>query len=127
MKYLRRTIEAHLPRLRSQYPVLTITGLRQSGKTNLGKRLIKSPKLYFYDVGLAVRLLEIEHATHLRHHPLRGNLFENLVVAEVLKHRYHRGRPDNLSFYRDSKETRSTCCCAPVTSRIPSKSSPDRR
>ena len=70
---------------------------------NLGKRLIKSPKLYFYDVGLAVRLLEIEHATHLRHHPLRGNLFENLVVAEVLKHRYHRGRPDNLSFYRDSK------------------------
>ena len=54
-------------------------------------------------MGLAVRLLEIEHATHLRHHPLRGNLFENLVVAEVLKHRYHRGRPDNLSFYRDSK------------------------
>ena len=41
--------------------------------------------------------------SHLRHHPLRGNLFENLVVAEVLKYRCHHNRPDNLSFYRDSK------------------------
>ena len=70
---------------------------------NIGKRLVKSPKLYFYDVGLAVRLLEIEQTSHLRNHPLRGNLFENLIVSEVLKYRFNRNRPDNLFFYRDSK------------------------
>ena len=70
--------------------------------TNLGKRLVKSPKLYFYDVGLAAYLLGIEKPSHAASHPLRGNLFENLVVIEALKHRYNRGRRDNLHFYRDS-------------------------
>jgi predicted AAA+ superfamily ATPase len=69
---------------------------------NLTKRLIKSPKLYFYDVGLAAYLLGIENPKQVTTHPLRGNLFENCVVIEALKHRYNRGRTNNLYFYRDS-------------------------
>lgn len=69
---------------------------------NLSKRLIKSPKLYFYDVGLAAYLLGIEQESQLITHPLRGNLFENCVIMEALKYRYNSGRTNNLNFYRDS-------------------------
>ncbi len=68
---------------------------------NVRKRLVKSPKLYFHDVGLASHLIGIEHAGQLGTHPLRGALFENAVVAEALKHRFNRGRRSNLSFFRD--------------------------
>ena len=70
---------------------------------NIRKRLVKSPKLYFYDVGLASYLIGIEHADQVVTHPLRGALFENLVVAEALKYRFNRGRRANLSFFRDSR------------------------
>ena len=70
---------------------------------NIRKRLTKSPKLYFYDVGLASHLIGIEHAEQIATHPLRGVLFENMVVVEALKHRYNRGRGFNLSFFRDSR------------------------
>ena len=70
---------------------------------NIRKRLVKSPKLYFYDVGLASHLIGIEHAEQIATHPLRGPLFENMVVVEALKHRYNRGRGHNLSFFRDSR------------------------
>ena len=69
---------------------------------NLSKRLVKSPKLYMYDVGLAAFLLGIEHPKQIPTHPLKGALFENLVIMESLKHRYHRGKGNNLFFYRDS-------------------------
>ena len=70
---------------------------------NIRKRLVKSPKLYFYDVGLAAYLIGIENAQQVTTHPLRGSLFENVVVAEVLKHRFNQGRQSNLSFFRDSR------------------------
>lgn len=70
---------------------------------NIKKRLVKSPKLYFYDVGLASFLLGIENITHVETHPLKGNLFENLVVTEILKYRYNRGKRNNLNFFRDSQ------------------------
>lgn len=70
--------------------------------TNIRKRLVKSPKLYFHDVGLASYLLGIESAAQVATHPLRGALFENVVVSEALKHRLNRGRQPNLSFFRDS-------------------------
>ena len=70
---------------------------------NIRKRLVKSPKLYFYDVGLASFLIGIEHADQVVTHPLRGPLFENLVVAETLKYRFNRGLQPNLSFFRDSR------------------------
>ena len=69
---------------------------------NIKKRLVKSPKLYFYDVGLASYLLGIENKSHVDHHPLKGNLFENLVVTEILKYRLNKGKRNNLNFYRDS-------------------------
>lgn len=71
--------------------------------SNIGKRLTKTPKLYFYDVGLASYLLGIEQATQLESHPLRGNIFENLVVSEALKHRFNRGKTAGLYFFRDAK------------------------
>ena len=69
---------------------------------NIGKRLVKSPKIYFYDVGLACWLLGIKTVEQLQHHPLRGALFENLVVLEVLKSLRNQGLRDPLSFFRDS-------------------------
>jgi hypothetical protein len=69
---------------------------------NIGKRLIKSPKLYFYDVGLVAFLCGITEPVHLVNHPLRGALFENLVVMEFLKGRFNRGLVDNLHYYRDA-------------------------
>ncbi len=70
---------------------------------NIRKRLVKSPKLYFYDVGLASYLIGIEHAGQVATHPLRGALFENAVVVETLKHRFNRGYRSNLSFFRDAR------------------------
>jgi predicted AAA+ superfamily ATPase len=81
-----------------------ITFLLPPYHANVSKRLIKSPKLYFYDVGLAAYLLGIEDPGQIFSHPLKGNLFENLVVVEALKYRLNQGRRSNLSFYRDSNK-----------------------
>lgn len=70
---------------------------------HIRKRLVKSPKFYFCDVGLAAYLLGIENAAQIATHPLRGALFENAVIAEVLKHRFNRGNQPNLSFFRDAR------------------------
>lgn len=71
--------------------------------SNINKQLVKSPKLHFYDVGLAAHLLDIETPKQLITHSLRGNLFENLVVSEVIKFRYNQGLKSNLYFYRDKR------------------------
>lgn len=68
---------------------------------NFSKRLIKMPKLYFYDTGLACSLLGLEKESQLDTHYLRGALFENLVILEILKHRLNKGLPANLYFWRD--------------------------
>jgi predicted AAA+ superfamily ATPase len=68
---------------------------------NVGKRLTKSSKLYFHDTGLLCRLLGIKSAEQLRQHPLRGSIFENLMVSEIHKSRLHRGLKPELFFYRD--------------------------
>lgn len=59
------------------------------------------PKLYFYDTGLACALLGLESEQQLETHYLRGSLFENLVINELLKFRFNQGRPSNLYFWRD--------------------------
>jgi len=69
---------------------------------NFRKRVVKTPKLYFWDTGLAVRLLGIQSAEQLATHPLRGALFENWVVSERLKARCHLGERPNLYFWRDN-------------------------
>jgi uncharacterized protein len=68
---------------------------------NIGKRLIKSPKLYFVDTGLAAWLMGITSEEQLNAHPLRGHLFENLVVMEFVKHTLNHGLPVGLNYFRD--------------------------
>ncbi len=69
---------------------------------NFNKRLVKSSKLYFYDVGLVSWLLGIQTPQQLETHPLRGSIFETFVVAEVLKSFLNSGERPNLYFWRDS-------------------------
>jgi len=69
---------------------------------NFGKRLIKAPKLYFIDCGLAAYLLDIQNVKHIANHPLRGALFENFAAAELLKARTNYGKNSNLYFFRDN-------------------------
>lgn len=69
---------------------------------NLGKRLVKQAKLYFCDVGIAAWLMGIRHAEQIATHPLRGALFENLVVNEFAKHALNQGFAPGLHFFRDS-------------------------
>ena len=69
---------------------------------NFNKRLIKSPKLYFFDTGLAASLLGLEEPRQMETHYLRGELFENMVISEFMKQAYAQGREPNLYFWRDS-------------------------
>jgi uncharacterized protein len=69
--------------------------------TNLGKRLVKTPKIYFTETGLLTWLLQIESTDQVARDPLLGNIFENMIVMEALKFAYNRGDSPNLSFYRD--------------------------
>ena len=69
---------------------------------NFNKRLIKSPKLYFLDTGLACFLLDIHNPNQLATHPLRGALFESFIVAELLKKRFNAVQTDNLFYFRDN-------------------------
>lgn len=71
---------------------------------NISKRLVKSPKLYFNDPGLACYLLDIESPRQLARDKMRGAIFENYVVMEVIKHRYNRGLLNGVYFYRDSNQ-----------------------
>ena len=92
------TITQWLSVLEASYLVFTLS----PWSANIGKRLVKSPKVYFCDVGLACWLLGIKTVEQLQHHPLRGALFENLVVLEVLKALRNQGLRDPLYFFRDS-------------------------
>jgi hypothetical protein len=94
-----KTIQAWISILESSY---LIHFLRPYHK-NFNKRLVKMPKLYFYDTGLACALIEIPDAKALSLHPIRGALFENLVINELLKHRFNNGLRSNLYFWRDNK------------------------
>lgn len=69
---------------------------------NIKKRVIKSPKIYFCDPGLAAFLLGIETPAQVARDPLRGGLYENLFIVEVLKHRYNHGLRPEIYFYRDA-------------------------
>ena len=96
-----------LPTVQSWFSVLEASYLTfrlQPYSRNIGKRLVKTPKLYFTDVGLACFLLGIRTVEHLTTHPLRGALFENMIVAEFLKNRFNIGEESNLYFYRDKSK-----------------------
>lgn len=69
---------------------------------NFGKRVIKSPKIYFTEIGLVTYLLDIEELQYVKRDPLLGSLFENLVVLEAIKSRLNKGLDHNLYFFRDN-------------------------
>ena len=94
------TIKEWLSVLESAY----IIYLLRPYHDNFGKRMIKSPKLYFTDVGLASYLLEIYDLQHIKHHPLRGNLFENLVVMDLYKGILNNDIRTELYYFRDSNQ-----------------------
>jgi predicted AAA+ superfamily ATPase len=76
---------------------------------NFNKRLVKMPKLYFIDPGLASSLLEIQDENQLTTHYLRGALFENLILSELIKTRLNLGLRNNCYFWRDNKGTEIDC------------------
>jgi len=76
---------------------------------NFNKRIIKSPKLYFTDTGLASFLLNIKNPEQVNTHYLKGGLFENLIVNELLKQRYNEAKASNLWFYRDNNRNEIDC------------------
>jgi predicted AAA+ superfamily ATPase len=78
---------------------------RASLHVNIGKRLIKTPKLYFYDTGLLCYLLGIRSPGQLELHPLRGAIFESWVASEILKVYANRGETPLMFFYRDRSGT----------------------
>jgi predicted AAA+ superfamily ATPase len=94
------TIKNWLSVLSASYVVY----LLQPYYANIGKRLAKTPKLYFYDTGLASFLLGINTVDQMEVHPLRGNLFENMVLNDMLKHGANLGRQETLFFYRDKSQ-----------------------
>lgn len=94
-----KTVDNWISILECSYIIFTL----RSHHKNFSKRLIKSPKLYFYDIGLACSLLEIEDEKELNTSYLRGNLFESFVLSELIKNRYNLDKIPNLYFWRDSQ------------------------
>lgn len=95
-----KTIRSWVSTLEASYIIFRIPPYYR----NIGKRIVKAHKIYFYDVGLACYILGIEQASQLAPHPLRGNLFENMIIAEFLKRRMNMGRDPHLYFYRDASQ-----------------------
>lgn len=91
------TVKSWVSTLEASFLVFRLTPYFE----NFGKRIIKSPKFYFTDPGLACYLLSIENLDQVDRDPLRGALVENLVILELYKKRYNQGRDPNLYFYRD--------------------------
>ena len=96
-----KTIGAWLSVLEASFVVFRL----QPYHKNYNKRIVKMPKLYFYDTGVASALLGIENPDQLALHPFRGGLFENMIIVDFLKSRYNKGKPNNLYFWRDSLGT----------------------
>ncbi len=92
-----KTVEAWLSVLEASYLVMRL----HPWYRNFNKRLVKTPKLYFYDTGLACWLLGIRAVGQVQFHALRGALFENLVVAECHKHLFNLGERPEIWFWRD--------------------------
>lgn len=92
------TAKAWLSILESSYIIFLLNPFHQ----NFNKRLVKSPKLYFYDTGLLCHLLRIKSANEIIVNRLKGNLFENLILAELQKKNYHQYTDLDYYFWQDS-------------------------
>lgn len=92
------TVESWLSVLEASYILYRL----EPNFNNYNKRIVKTPKLFFYDTGLACSLLGIDSTAQLDTHFLRGGLFENLVVNQFIKNSLNKGTMPNLTFWRDS-------------------------
>lgn len=99
------TAKAWLSLLESSYVIY----LLQPYHNNFNKRIIKSPKLYFYDTGIASSLLRITGPEMLRTHYLYGALFENLVISEIIKWQAHAGKRPSVYYWRESNGSEVDC------------------
>lgn len=93
-----KTIASWLEILESSFILYRL----QPHHVNFNKRVVKMPKLYFYDTGLACNLLNIKNPEQLQFHPLAGSLFENFVISDLYKNIFNRGKKQNLFFWRDN-------------------------
>jgi hypothetical protein len=92
-----KTIQSWVGVLESSF----IVYLLKPHHNNFNKTIVKRPKLYFYDTSIVCSLLGIRNAAQLKNHPLRGAIFEGMVITELLKNRTNAGMQVNLSFWRD--------------------------
>jgi hypothetical protein len=92
------TIKSWISILEASYIIFIL----QPWHDNINKRLIKSPKIYFFDTGLLSYILGIENENQLSRDPLRGNIFENMVIAEFYKKRYNQGLDARYYYFRDN-------------------------
>jgi predicted AAA+ superfamily ATPase len=93
-----QTVKAWLSVLEASYVVFFLRPYHNS----VGKRIIKSPKLYFFDTGIVCSLLGISSAAQMDAHYMKGLLFENMVISEIMKRRFHNGSVPALYYWRDS-------------------------
>ncbi|WP_462267826.1 ATP-binding protein [Desulfobacter sp.] len=92
------TVKSWLSILKASYIIFELHPFYE----NINKRVIKSPKIYFTDTGLVCHLLGIETPAQAKRDPLRGGLYENLMILEILKSRYNRGIRPEIYFFRDT-------------------------
>lgn len=91
------TVKAWIAALEASYLIFLLNPYHN----NYQKRIIKSPKVYFYDTGLVATLLKLREHNQLTNHYIRGALFENWVIAEYIKGKYNRGLQADCYFWRD--------------------------
>jgi uncharacterized protein len=99
------TAKAWLSLLESSFIVF----LLQPYYKNFNKRLIKSPKLYFYDTGVVSSLLKLSNTDSVKNHFAYGALFENLVISEIIKSSHHAGKKPSIYYWRESNGTEIDC------------------
>jgi predicted AAA+ superfamily ATPase len=92
-----KTVQSWLFILQSSY----IVYLLLPHYNNFNKRILKSPKLYFYDTGVACSLLGVHTIQQIDTHPLKGALLENMLIIDILKQQLNKGLQDNLFYWRD--------------------------
>lgn len=109
-----KTAQSWISILEASYLVF----LLQPHHKNFGKRLVKSPKLYFYDTGLVCSILRIKSTDELMNHYLKGSLFESFVISDIKKRFLHRGIREDLYFWRD-KQGLEIDCLLPQTPLTP--------
>ena len=121
------TVKAWLSLLEASYIIF----LLQPHHANFNKRLVKMPKIYFYDTGLACNLLRLTSADDVYNHYLRSGLFESMILSDLLKKRYHHGLPPNVYFWRDKLGHEVDClleegaCLTPIEIKSSATIQPD--